>query len=96
MLAIQDFQGKKGSSGSRIGRSPNLRRDFESAHIQLVADYFSESPVYNSEMFERGFRMSKELFLKICSEMKAFNPLFEQRKDAISKPGLSPLQKCTA
>ena len=50
------------ASGSRKGRAPNLRRDFASAHQQIVADYFCESPVYNHEIFERRFRMSKELF----------------------------------
>ena len=62
ILAAGDIPESKFGYGSRIGRSPNLKRDFESAHKQIMADYFDESPVYGKEKFERRFRMSKDLY----------------------------------
>jgi hypothetical protein len=77
-------------------RSRNLQRDFLAAHQQIYADYFAEVPLYGPDIFERRYRMSRELFLTIANEMKEHDPRFQDRKDALGKPGLSNLQKCTA
>jgi hypothetical protein len=96
ILATQEEEKSMFGRGSRVGRSPNLRRDFASAHQQLMDDYFAENPVYPDEVFERRFRMSRQLFMRICDEMKRFDRWFDMRYDALKKPGLSTLQKCTA
>lgn len=82
--------------GSRIGRSPNLKRDFASAHDRIIADYFADDPVYPAEVFERRFRMSREMFVRICDDMVRFDPKFGLLTDGLGRKGLSTIQKCTS
>ncbi|XP_021716733.1 uncharacterized protein LOC110684605 [Chenopodium quinoa] len=56
-----------------------IPRNREAAHDQLIADYFSEQPLYGDDKIRRRFRMRKPLFTKIMQY--AF--------------GASPIQKCT-
>src|SRR5690349_11459101 len=76
ILALQQKAGMESAPASRKGRAPNLKRDFASAHEQIVADYFTDNPVYGPEMFERRFRMSQAMFLKICAEIQDFDNCF--------------------
>jgi hypothetical protein len=82
--------------GSRKGRAPNLRRDFEGGFQTLFRDYFAKDPVFPEEIFRRRFRMHRPLFLRIVDDIKAHNNYFVQKKDALGKPGLQPIQKITA
>ncbi|KAJ9559569.1 hypothetical protein OSB04_004729 [Centaurea solstitialis] len=50
---------------SKIPRGPRKDRGREEGHNKLVADYFAEHPVYNDVDFDRRFRMSRRLFLRI-------------------------------
>ncbi|XP_075504608.1 uncharacterized protein LOC142542044 [Primulina tabacum] len=76
-------------------RSINIERI--AGHIQLVNDYFSSEPVYTDDMYRRRFRMRKELFLRIVTDLKNhLDGYFKWREDAARRKGLSPLQKCTA
>ena len=73
-----------------------INRDHEGDHNRLVAKYFSDNPLYNDDQFRRRFRMRKHLFLCIVQALGVWSPYFRLRRDAFSKVGLSPLQKCTA
>ena len=61
----------------------------------LIADYFCDNPTYPDYYFRRRFRMGKPLFLRIVQTLGEWSPYFTQRVDALGRPGLSPLQKCT-
>lgn len=82
--------------GSRPGRSPNVVRAFSIGHDKLYNDYFSENCTYSLETFQRRFRIPRDLFLKIMSDLQARYDYFRLRCDATGKPGLTTLQKCTA
>lgn len=62
----------------------------------LIADYFCDNPTYPDYYFRRRFRMGKPLFLRIVQALGEWSPYFTQRVDALGRPGLSPLQKCTS
>ena len=79
--------------GSRPGRAPNINRDFEAGHVQILNDYFSENPKYGPRLFRRRFRMSRRLFLRVISGILEVDSDFEQRVDALGKCGVSTLQK---
>lgn len=86
---------------SRCRRRPGgtrryIERNREEAHQRLVADYFSDAPVYTDAMFRRRYRMRRPLFLRIVEALGQWSPYFRQRTDALNKKGFSPLQKCTA
>lgn len=74
----------------------HMERNREAARVRLMADYFSENPVYNGKQFRRRFRMRRDLFLHIVQTLSDWSPFFHQRSDAFGKVGFSPLHKCTA
>ena len=82
--------------GSRPGRSANLPRNFAAGFNRLYKDYFSEAPVYGDTLFRRRFRMHRPLFLRIVEDVKAHDSYFVQKKDALGRPGLHPIQKITS
>ena len=82
--------------GSYPGRRPNLPRNCLSGHINIWNDYFSENPVYSSNLFRRRFRMRKALFVRILNKVRENGNCLEQAFDALGNPGLSSLQKCVA
>ena len=84
---------------AHVGSIPGhivINRDQEVADRNLFEDYFAETPRYNRTMFRRRFRMSRSLFLRIVDAVKAHDNYFEQRYDALGRPGLSTLQKATS
>jgi hypothetical protein len=91
---IADLQ--KEASNHRNNPRRHIKRPREEAHQKLVDDYFSENPLYPSNMFRRRFRMSRPLFQRIVDKLGEWSPYFTQRSDATNRQGLSPLQKCTA
>ncbi len=56
-----------------------IRRDRASADARLHSDYFGAEPLYNDRMFQRRFRMSKELFLNICSDLQKHDRYWIQK-----------------
>ncbi|XP_066386729.1 uncharacterized protein [Miscanthus floridulus] len=84
------------ASDHRFRPRKHIKRPREEAHQKLVNDYFSENPLYPSNIFRRRFRMSRPLFLRIVEALGQWSDYFTQRVDAINRQGLSPLQKCTA
>ena len=65
-------------------------------HRKLYDDYFVEELVYPPKLFRRRFRMRRSLFLRILSTVEVHEPYFIQKRNAVKKLGLSPLQKMTA
>ncbi|XP_071728321.1 uncharacterized protein [Rutidosis leptorrhynchoides] len=93
------------ASSSRVPRSRiYIARDREDAAIRLYNDYFAESPVFPDKYFNRRFRMSRELFLRIVEGISIFNSAvipdyfiyFLERPDATGRQSLTILQKCTS
>lgn len=82
--------------GSRPGRAPNLRRDHAAGHQRLYDDYLAPNAVYPEKVFRRRYRMRKSLFIKIMQDLRSHDHEFRTRFDALGRPGLSTLQKCTA
>jgi hypothetical protein len=39
-------------------------------HQRLMDDYFLVQPVYNDQMFQRHFWMSKDLFNRLCVDLQ--------------------------
>ena len=85
-------EGRRHSSGPRR----YVARPREEANQRLMDDYFMENPIYNSTIFRRRFRMRRLLFLRIVHALGEWSPFFTLRVDAANRPGLSPIQKCTA
>ncbi|KAJ9544694.1 hypothetical protein OSB04_024401 [Centaurea solstitialis] len=85
----------KGSSNKRP-RGTNKERGREEGHDKLIADYFSNNPVYNDEDFKRQFRMTRRLFLRIVNDLEREIEYFKQHWDARGVKGFSALQKCTS
>ncbi|KAJ9550915.1 hypothetical protein OSB04_014960 [Centaurea solstitialis] len=81
---------------SKIPRGPRKDRGREEEHNKLVADYFAEHPVYNDVDFDRRFRMSRRLFLRIVNDLDREVDFFKQQWDARGVKGFSPLQKCAS
>lgn len=61
-----------------------------------MADYLIDNPRYTETMFERRYRMSKEMFMDIVQELQRKSDFFRLRVDALGKTGLSTIQKCCA
>jgi hypothetical protein len=72
-----------------------VNRNRKEDELRLYNDYFAENPKFIESQFRRRFRMSHRLFLRIANAMKAHNPYFKQRRDALCVLGLSCLQKIT-
>ncbi|XP_021840013.1 uncharacterized protein [Spinacia oleracea] len=72
-----------------------MQRDREAAHDRLVADYFSDQPIYNEDNFRRRFCMRRPLFLRIVNTLSASNRYFQQHPNATMRLGASAVQKCT-
>ncbi|XP_048622932.1 putative nuclease HARBI1 [Brassica napus] len=73
-----------------------IERDRETGHERLWNDYFCENSTFPPNLFRRRFRMNKDLFMHIVHRLSEDVPFFRQSRDATGRPGLSPLQKCTA
>ncbi|KAJ9567906.1 hypothetical protein OSB04_003872 [Centaurea solstitialis] len=95
-LIIQYIENGDAEPSNPRPRGPNKDRGREEGHDKLVADYFSDNPVYNDEDFKRRFRMSRRLFVRIVSDLEREFEYFKQQWDARGVKGFSPLQKCTS
>ncbi|KAL5821943.1 hypothetical protein ACOSQ3_023825 [Xanthoceras sorbifolium] len=73
-----------------------INRDRAGSHNRIWNDYFRNDCKYPLEYFRRRFRMRRELFMRILSDVEAHDVYFTQRNDALSRQGLSGLQKMTA
>ena len=82
-----------GTSGSRIGKYPNIDRQRVMYSHLLYKDFWGESPVYNKHYFKRFFKLPIELFDDIVEALVINDDYFRQKCDAAGKIGLSPIQK---
>ncbi|XP_056842126.1 uncharacterized protein LOC130495088 [Raphanus sativus] len=73
-----------------------IERHREEGHILLWNDYFSETPTFPENMFRRRFRMNRPLFMRIVDRLSTEVEYFREKRDALGRISLSPLQKCTA
>ncbi|XP_020266873.1 uncharacterized protein LOC109842405 [Asparagus officinalis] len=92
-LRQQNYQPIHGGS---IPGHAVINRDRETAHQNLVIDYFVDNPRFGEDMFRRRYRMSRSLFIRIVDAVKDHDHYFQQRSDRLGRMGLSPLQKVTA
>jgi hypothetical protein len=81
--------------GSILGHNI-VDRNRKEGELRLYNDYFAENPKFTETQFQRRFRMSRCLFLRIANAVEAHNPYFKQRTDALGVLGLSCLQKVSA
>ena len=72
-----------------------VNRDRVEDHERLYCDYFATPCVYES-FFQRRFRMSRPLFLRIVNGVEQYDSYFIQRTDAVGVLGLSSFRKITA
>nr|AAX96665.1 transposon protein, putative, ping/pong/SNOOPY sub-class [Oryza sativa Japonica Group]ABA92302.2 transposon protein, putative, Pong sub-class [Oryza sativa Japonica Group] len=89
--ALQDMRPTRQSGPRRY-----VDRPYEESKHGLLKDYFVQNPVYNDTTFRRRFRMKKHLFLRIVEALGQWDKYFTLRMDALNRPGLSPLKKCTS
>ncbi|WZZ57739.1 hypothetical protein YC2023_057846 [Brassica napus] len=73
-----------------------IERNYETCHIRLWNDYFSDTPTYPENLFRQRFRMNRRLFMHIVDRLSNEVHSFRQKKDGLGRLGLSTLQKCTA
>lgn len=83
--------GKQG--GSQPGRLQNVNRKRAYYSLLLMQDYFNSNAIYGAQFFRRRFRMRKQLFERILSEIVEADSFFCQRFDALKVSGLTPHQK---
>jgi len=97
---------RKPHGGSEKGKSPNITRDYSSAHLHYMIKYFWPSthtrpgtnqrgPAQPETSFERRFRMSRAIFNRVCTAVVAESAYMRQglRPDATGKLGITPLLK---
>ena len=78
--SLEDFsEDDKEDSKERAPRRPNKERNHLEGHQKLMQDYFDNGSIYDDSDFERRFRMSNTLFLKIASDVESFCPYFVQK-----------------
>ncbi|XP_048599813.1 uncharacterized protein LOC125579944 [Brassica napus] len=88
--------GDQGEERKRRKKRIHIERNREEGNVRLWNDYFSETPTYPDNLFRRRFRMNMPLFMRIVLRLSNEVDFFRQRKDALGRASLSPLQKCTA
>eukprot|EP00171_Calliarthron_tuberculosum_P002027 IDg2027t1 len=82
--------------GSVPGRARNLNRRAEAANKRLQMQYFAPYPLFDDSTFQRRFRMSRKVFLRVFTAIAAHDDIFRQRKDCTGRLGLNLHQKIIA
>jgi len=81
---------RTGYRGSILGHNI-VNRNRKEGELRLYNDYFVENSKFTETQFQRRFRMSYRLFLRIANAVEAHNPYFKQRTNAFGVLGLSSL-----
>ncbi|DAZ93752.1 TPA: hypothetical protein N0F65_000595 [Lagenidium giganteum] len=81
-------------AGCTAGRKV-VHRDRPSGHAQIMHDYFSRTPVYSDEVFQRRFRIPRGVISNLIKRCEASN-LLAPKFDALGVVGNSREQKLTA
>ena len=78
-----DSDEEESSTGRRpiLHRIPNKNQNALAGHERFMSDYLNEDSVYNQADFERRFRVTKGVFIRLCNELqvKGLTPYFIQR-----------------
>ena len=89
---------RKRVGGSRRGRRPNRRRDFDMGAYSILRDYFGvdgEPPVYGEDAFEERFRMPRTVFNRLFRAI--YNqPYWRRTVNATGHPQSHAIQKVAA
>jgi hypothetical protein len=56
-----------------LNRIPNKNRNALAGHEQLMNDYLVENSVYSEKDFERRFRVTKGVFIRLCNDLQTKN-----------------------
>ena len=96
LQAIEEANAAPKQGGSAFGRRKSKPRQRMEGHCMLANDYFADVPVATGRDFRHRFRMNRGLFNQIVIAVRAFDPWFKLKKDAVGTIGFSSLQKCTA
>ncbi|GKC42497.1 serine/threonine-protein kinase STY17-like protein, partial [Tanacetum coccineum] len=80
---------------NRLTRN-SITRYRSGAHERLVANFFSEEPMYDEAKFQKTFRMARPLFNKIVIVVIDHDPFFRNNIDCSGKKGISGLLKSTS
>jgi hypothetical protein len=94
-FSIEEERLNSGGGSRPRQRRTFIRRDFVQATERIFHDYFAEPPLYPPNVFQRRFRMSRSLFLRIKSMLEATEPYFVQRMNVAGRLKLSSFQKMT-
>ena len=81
--------------GSVPGRVANIERDFDAGVKRIMKDYFGwrgRPPLYGEEVFNRRFRVSRDVFLEMYDEVCG-RPFWCQQVNATGRPQSHALQK---
>ena len=71
-MVIKKNEGKK-------EKNELIERNHEEGNVRLWNDYFSETPTYPDNLFQRRFRMNKPLFMKIIDRLSNEIKFFQQK-----------------
>lgn len=71
-------------------------RNRKAAHERLMADYFNDDCLYDDNIFRNRYRLTKNLFLRIATDLNAHYPCFQLRYDGRKRRGFTTYQKMTA
>jgi hypothetical protein len=92
-MIIKYLMEEGSSSQCNVVQRRYNERDRLQGHGRLFLDYFAESPVYTSNLFQKRFRMRRSLFLRIQSAVEGHDDYFIQKKDNAQRLGFSSFQK---
>ena len=82
--------------GSRPGKMPNRRRDFEHAAQRLFSQYLSDDPLYDDDMFRRRYRVSRRIYRRVHDAVVEHDAYFVQKRNCFGQQGINSHVKITA
>lgn len=62
----------------------------------MIADYFSNQPLYDERQFRRRFRMRKHAFIRNVNTLSLHYRFLQRNPNACMRQGATAFQKCTA
>lgn len=87
-----------GRGGSVPGRAANVNRNFDASAARIRHDNFGGNgtpPLYSKQDFATRFRMLRVVLERVMSRVVG-QGVFVRRLDALSRPGIHPLQRIVA
>ena len=94
MLSVVEHLQDTASSSFHPRQSVDRHRDV--GLETLLNDWFVEEPKYDEDYFRKKFRMNKNMFLQIVSDIEERYPYFQEGYDARGKKSFTAIQKCVS